>query len=249
MKKENPQAKSIDQKEIAKFTAMAEEWWSPTGKFKPLHQFNPQRIMYIRQKISKHFNLPFQTQKPLEGLKVLDIGCGGGLLSEPIKRLGATVTAIDASEKNIEIAKIHAKQENLDIDYRAISAEEIAKSSAQYDIILNMEVLEHVACRQSFLESCYTLLQPKGIMFFATLNRTPQSFALAIIGAEYILKWLPVGTHNWHKFITPKELQKDLENIGFEKQDLIGVVYKILSGVWEASPNISVNYMGFCTKK
>ena len=210
---------TINKDEINKFTKMADEWWDINGKFKPLHMFNPIRIEYILDIASKHFNFKINNQKSLNGLKILDIGCGGGLISEPMTRLGAEVTGIDASAKNIEIAKLHAKKNNLKINYLNTEPEKLNLKN-EFDIILNLEVVEHVENLNLYLESCQKLLKPKGLMFTATLNKTLTSFIKAIIGAEYILRWLPIGTHDWNKFIKPNELEKKLLDLNFSTVNL-----------------------------
>ena len=198
---------TIDPLEKEKFSKMAEEWWDPTGKFKALHKFNPKRIEFIRDKLVEHFSIESDLENPFANLDILDIGCGGGLLSEPMSRLGANVTGIDIVDKNINVAKTHSEEQNLEIDYKITTAEELALGKKKFDVILNMEVIEHVADLNLFIESCEKLLKKNGLLFFATLNRNILSFGLAIVGAEYILGWLPKGTHNWKKFITPEELK------------------------------------------
>lgn len=227
---------SIDQTEIDRFSAMAAEWWDPDGKFKPLHALNPSRIAYIREQTASRFN-------QLEGLSVLDIGCGGGLLCEPMARLGANVTGLDPSEKNIAIATTHADEQGLEINYVNAAAEDLAAKGEQFDLVLNMEVLEHVADIDIFLEACAKLIKPGGLMICATLNRTLKSFALAIVGAEYILRWLPAGTHQWERFVTPEELRDALERQNLEATDVAGVSYNPLSGEWSLSKDIAVNYL------
>jgi 2-polyprenyl-6-hydroxyphenyl methylase/3-demethylubiquinone-9 3-methyltransferase len=232
---------TINKKEIEKFSKIAEEWWNPNGKFKPLHKFNPIRISYIKENIIKTFKLNHE-KTPLKNIKILDIGCGGGLLSEPICRLGAKVTGIDASEKNIEIAKLHAKKNNLKINYVCTSPEKLQIKS-HFDVILNMEIVEHVENVNFFLESCSKLLKKNGIMFVATLNKTLKSYIFAIVGAEYVLRWLPVGTHEWEKFVKPEDLisiQKD-NNLIVEKVD--GMKFNILTDKWKVSDDKSVNYI------
>lgn len=236
-------AQSIDENEVAKFSAMAEEWWDLNGKFKPLHKFNPVRIGYVRDNVKSHFN-----REDCEGLTLLDIGCGGGLLSEPMARLGMEVTAIDASEKNIKIASLHAEKSGLKIDYRCTSAEELAATDAQFDVVLNMEVIEHVASVESFLKASCGLVKPNGIMILATLNRTMKSYALAIVGAEYVLKWLPKGTHDWNKFLKPSEIEPHLRNNGMNLQRIQGVFYNPLLDKWSLSEDIDVNYMMLVNK-
>ncbi len=236
------QAKSIDELEVAKFSAMADQWWDTSGKFKPLHKFNPIRIKYIKDRVSDHFGIKGK-ENPFEGLKLLDIGCGGGLLSEPMARLGAKVTSIDAGYENIEVAKLHAQKMGLDIDYRCTSAEELAMQDQQFDVVLNMEVVEHVADVQSFLGASCALVKPGGLMIVATLNRTLKSYALAIIGAEYILNWLPKGTHTWEKFLKPSELESHLRMGGLKLKKIQGVTYNPINDDWKLSSDIGVNYM------
>ena len=232
---------TINKKEIEKFSRMAEEWWNPQGKFKPLHKFNPVRIKYIKENIIKSMNIRNKLQ-PLSKIKILDIGCGGGLLSEPMSRLGAEVTGIDASSKNISIAKIHAKKNNLKIKYICTSPEKL-KSSKKFDVILNMEIIEHVENVNFFLKSCSKHLRKNGLMFVATLNKTLKSYVFAIIGAEYILRWLPIGTHEWEKFVEPKDLVSSLKKINFSLENLDGVKFDILRDKWKLSSDKSVNYI------
>lgn len=233
---------TINKDEINKFTKMADEWWDINGKFKPLHMFNPVRIEYILDIASKHFNFKINNQKSLNGLKILDIGCGGGLISEPMTRLGAEVTGIDASAKNIEIAKLHAKKNNLKINYLNTEPEKLNLKN-EFDIILNLEVVEHVENLNLYLESCQKLLKPKGLMFTATLNKTLTSFIKAIIGAEYILRWLPIGTHDWNKFIKPNELEKKLLDLNFSTVNLTGLSFNPIFQEWKRSKDLSVNYI------
>ncbi|MEK9638158.1 MAG: bifunctional 2-polyprenyl-6-hydroxyphenol methylase/3-demethylubiquinol 3-O-methyltransferase UbiG [Pelagibacteraceae bacterium] len=233
---------TINKDEINKFTKMADEWWDINGKFKPLHMFNPIRIEYILDIASKHFNFKINNQKSLNGLKILDIGCGGGLISEPMTRLGAEVTGIDASAKNIEIAKLHAKKNNLKINYLNSEPEKLNLKN-EFDIILNLEVVEHVENLNLYLESCQKLLKPKGLMFTATLNKTLTSFIKAIIGAEYVLRWLPIGTHDWNKFIKPNELEKKLLDLNFSTVNLTGLSFNPIFQEWKRSKDLSVNYI------
>ena len=233
---------TINKDEINKFTKMADEWWDINGKFKPLHMFNPIRIEYILDIASKHFNFKINNQKSLNGLKILDIGCGGGLISEPMTRLGAEVTGIDASAKNIEIAKLHAKKNNLKINYLNSEPEKLNLKN-EFDIILNLEVVEHVENLNLYLESCQKLLKPKGLMFTATLNKTLTSFIKAIIGAEYILRWLPIGTHDWDKFVKPNELEKKLLDLNFSTVNLTGLSFNPIFQEWKRSKDLSVNYI------
>ena len=232
---------SINKKEIEKFSKIAEEWWNPNGKFKPLHNFNPIRIRYIKDNIIKDFNLK-TSGKPLKKINILDIGCGGGLLAEPMCRLGANVVGIDASKKNIEIAKFHAKKNKLKIDYKAASPETL-KTKKKFDVILNMEIVEHVDDIDFFIKESSKLLKKNGLMFVATLNKTLKSYAFAIIGAEYILKWLPIGTHDWEKFVKPDDLIKisKKNNLLTKKQD--GMKFNILDNSWKVSKDTSVNYI------
>tara|TARA_B100000767_G_scaffold273720_1_gene304698 strand:- start:2984 stop:3706 length:723 start_codon:yes stop_codon:yes gene_type:complete len=232
---------SINLKEIEKFSKIAEEWWNPNGKFKPLHKFNPIRISYIRENIVKSLKIK-QKKAPLKKIKILDIGCGGGLLSEPMCRLGADVTAIDASKKNISVAKLHAKKNHLKINYICTSPEKF-KTNKKFDVILNMEIIEHVEDVNFFLKSCSNLLKKNGIMFVATLNKTLKSYAFAIVGAEYILKWLPVGTHDWEKFIKPDELINILKRNNFRLDRLDGMKFNLVTDKWKISDDKSVNYI------
>ena len=232
---------TINKKEIEKFSKIAEEWWDPKGKFKPLHNFNPLRISYIKDNIIKSFNIQ-KKDKILSGVKILDIGCGGGLLCEPMSRLGAEVFGMDASEKNIEVAKIHAKKSNLNIKYFCSSPEKF-KSDLKFDVILNMEIVEHVEDVDLFLKSCTKFLKKNGIMFVATLNKTLKSYLFAIIGAEYILKWLPIGTHEWEKFVKPEELISITKKYDLTLNDLRGVKLNLLTNNWELSADKSVNYI------
>ena len=238
---------TINKAEIQKFSNLADEWWDVKGKFKPLHMFNPIRIEYIVEKIARHFDRNKKLSHPLNGLKILDIGCGGGLISEPMARLGAIVTGIDASEKNIKVAKTHCIKSNLKIDYKHKSPEQL-KDYETYDIILNLEIVEHVDNIELYLKSCNNLLKSGGLMFTATLNRTLTSYIKAIIGAEYLLRWLPIGTHDWNKFIKPEELEKILFDQKFKTVDLSGLVFNPISSKWRRSSNLSVNYI-VCSSK
>lgn len=239
-----PELNTVDPAEVAKFEAMAAEWWDPKGKFKPLHMLNPCRLDYITRQIAAEFNRDLGQDKPFEGLRILDIGCGGGLLSEPMARLGATVVGADAAERNIPVARVHAEQSGLTIDYRHTTAEAIAEAGEQFDAVLNMEVVEHVADPQEFLTVCQTLVKPGGIMICSTLNRNAKSFAAAIIGAEYVMRWLPKGTHEWNKFITPDELFAMLEKGGLSPVDRKGFVFNPITWNWSISDrDLSVNYV------
>ena len=233
---------TINKDEIEKFSKLADEWWDINGKFKPLHMFNPIRIEYITEQIKHHFKLGEKKISFLDGLNILDIGCGGGLISEPMSRLGAKITAIDASNKNIEVAKLHAKKNNLNINYLNIEPENL-KLKNEFDIILNLEVVEHVADLDLYLHSCFNLLKSKGIMFTATINRTLTSYVKAIVGAEYILRWLPIGTHDWNKFVKPEELEKKLTDLNFSINDVMGLDFNPISQEWKKTKNVSVNYI------
>ena len=235
---------TIDPAEIAKFEAMAAEWWDPNGKFRPLHMMNPVRLDYITRQIAAEFGRDLTVDRPLEGLRLLDIGCGGGLLSEPMARLGADVVGADAAERNIPVARVHAEQSGLTIDYRHTSAEALAAAGEQFDVVLNMEVVEHVADPQAYLTACHDLLKSGGLMLCSTINRNPKSFAMAIVGAEYIMRWLPKGTHEWSKFITPDELFKMIEIAGLRPVDRKGYVFNPISWGWSISDrDLSVNYV------
>jgi 2-polyprenyl-6-hydroxyphenyl methylase/3-demethylubiquinone-9 3-methyltransferase len=233
---------TVNQEEIQKFSKLADQWWDANGKFKPLHTFNPIRIKYIIDKCSSHFKLNKQENKTLSKLKILDIGCGGGLVCEPLTRLGAQVTGIDASYKNIEVAKIHAKKSNLKIKYLNASPEK-NKINEKFDVILNLEVVEHVDNLDLFLKSSSELLKKNGIMFIATINRTFESYIKALIGAEYVLRWLPIGTHDWQKFLKPEEIEKKFKQLNLDKTDLNGLKFNIFSNNWSLSSDCSVNYI------
>ena len=238
------QTNTIDPQEVEKFEAMASEWLDSDGKFKPLHMLNPTRLDYIVDQIAAEFTRDITANLPFTGLKILDIGCGGGLLSEPMARLGANVVGADAAERNIPVAKIHAQNSGLEIDYRHTSAEEIAKTSEKFDVVLNMEVIEHVADPLGFLTACKQLLKPNGLMLCSTINRNPKSYLMAIIGAEHVMRWLPKGTHDWNKFITPDELFDLLKNAGFTPVDRKGFVFNPLKWSWAISnQDLSVNYV------
>ena len=243
MKAAQPTSPSLDAEQVAKFSSLAAEWWDPHGKFAVLHKFNPVRLGYIRDHATARFGRDPNLPKPLAGLRLLDIGCGGGLLAEPMSRLGAEVVAIDPSATNIGTARVHAEEAGLAIDYQAVTAEDMAAAGETFDIVLNMEVIEHVIDPAAFVAVCGRLLKPGGLMFVATLNRTLKSFALAIIGAEYVLGWLPRGTHHWEKFITPEELKGFLEAAGLKPTDITGVIYNPLTGAWIRSQDTDVNYL------
>ena len=232
---------SVNKKEIDKFSKMANEWWDPDGKFKPLHKFNPIRIKYIKENIINNFKLKNKF-RPLSGINILDIGCGGGLLSEPMSRMGANVTGIDASDKNIKIAKLHSKKNKLKINYLCSSPEKL-KITKKFDVILNMEIVEHVEDIDFFLKSCSKLLKKNGLMFVATINKTLKSYIFAIVGAEYILRWLPIGTHEWEKFVKPEDLKKILMKYDLSLNKLEGMNFNIIKDEWRISRDLSVNYI------
>lgn len=235
---------TIDPAEIAKFEAMAAEWWDPNGKFKPLHMLNPCRLDYITNQIAAEFDRDLTAPNSFAGLRILDIGCGGGLLSEPMARLGATVVGADAAPRNIPVAQVHAAQSGLQIDYRHTTAEDMAAAGEQFDAVLNMEVVEHVSDPLAYLTACHDLLKPGGLMVCSTLNRNPKSYLMAIIGAEYVMRWLPKGTHEWSKFITPDELYDLLRRAGLQPVDRKGFVFDKLRWTWSISDrDLSVNYV------
>ena len=234
---------TIDRDEIAKFAAMADEWWDLAGKFRPLHKFNPVRLGYIRDWAIRHFGRDETTMRPLEGLRVLDIGCGGGLLTEPLTRLGARVTGIDAGARNIAVAKLHAERMGLEIDYRETTSEALAAAGATFDIVLNMEVVEHVSNVPLYMKSCADLVAPGGLLVSATINRTARALAFAKFAAEYVLRWLPAGTHDWNKFLTPDELEVLITRNGLRIVDRTGVVFHPLADEWRRSPDMGINYM------
>ena len=239
---------TVDALEVAKFEAMAEEWWDEQGKFKPLHMLNPTRLRYITEQIAAHFNRDLNKPSPFKGLRLLDIGCGGGLLSEPMARLGAEVVGADAAPKNIPVAQIHAKQSELTIDYRNTMAEALVDEGELFDVILNMEVIEHVASPQALLNACEALLNKDGLMLCSTINRSPKSYLVAIIGAERVMRWLPIGTHQWHKFIKPNELHHLIKTSGLKLVDKSGFVFNPILWRWSISAkDVSVNYvMAIC---
>jgi len=239
---------TIDEAEIAKFTAMAAEWWSPPGKFKPLHKFNPVRLTYIKEKVCETFDRDVKDPKAFRGLRFLDIGCGGGLLCEPMARLGAEVLGADASETNIEVAKIHAEQSGVEIDYRAMTSEALEADGEKFDVILNMEVVEHVADVNLFMSSCARMVKPGGLMFVATINRTAKANALAIFMAENVLRWLPKGTHQYEKLVRPEEIETPIVAEDMTVIDQTGVFYNPLTDRWNKSRDMDVNYMMLARK-
>lgn len=238
-----PQAASIDPAEVANFTAMAADWWNPAGKFRPLHQLGPVRLAYIRDRLIARFGLDSAARRPLAGLRLLDIGCGGGLIAEPMARLGATVVGVDAAEKNIGVARAHAAETGIEVDYRCTSAEALADAGEQFDAVLALEVVEHVADLDAFLEACSRMVRPGGLLVAATLNRTPLSWAAAIVAAEYVLRWLPRGTHDWCKFLKPHELARGLRDHGLTLADLRGMSFNPLRDSWRLSHDTSINYL------
>ncbi len=240
---------TVDQSEIDHFTSLAQEWWDPAGKFKPLHKFNPVRLAYIREKTCEHFQRNFRQAGALSGLRVLDIGCGGGLLSEPMAKMGANVVGADAGSTKIEVARLHAIQSGLDIDYRCTTAEELAQDGENFDIVLNMEVVEHVADVDLFMKACAQMVNPGGLMFVATINRTAKARALAIFMAEEVLRWLPRGTHQFDKLVKPSELELPLNQSGMQIIDRLGVFYNPFADRWQRSRDMDVNYMVLAEKK
>ena len=241
---------TIDPAEVAKFEAMAAEWWDPNGKFKPLHMLNPCRLDYITAQIAAEFERDLGHRAAFAGLRVLDIGCGGGLLSEPMARLGANVVGADAAPRNIPVAQVHAAQSGLDIDYRHTTAEEMAAAGEQFDVVLNMEVVEHVTDPLAYLTACQRLLRPGGLMLCSTINRNAKSYAMAILGAEYVMRWLPKGTHDWAKFITPDELYELLRQAGLDPVDRKGFVFNPVTWQWRLSDrDLSVNYVTASVKR
>jgi 2-polyprenyl-6-hydroxyphenyl methylase/3-demethylubiquinone-9 3-methyltransferase len=234
---------TIDTAEVDRFSALAAEWWNPNGKFRPLHKFNPVRLSYIRDQVAARFGRDPHAARPFEGLRFLDIGCGGGLLCEPMARLGAQVVGADASATNIEVAKLHAAESGVEIDYRATTAEDLADAGETFDVILNMEVVEHVADVPLYIARCAEMVRPDGIMVVATINRTLKALGLAIVGAEYVLRWLPRGTHEYGRLVRPEELEKALGDAGMRITDRTGVTYNPLADRWQRSKDMDVNYM------
>jgi 2-polyprenyl-6-hydroxyphenyl methylase/3-demethylubiquinone-9 3-methyltransferase len=237
------QAESVDPAEVAKFERMAAEWWDPDGKFKPLHKLNPVRLAYVCDRIRAHFGRDARAGKPFVGLRLLDIGCGGGLIAEPMARLGAEVVGADPAPGSVEAARVHAERGGLRIDYRAASAEDLVAAGESFDVVLALEVVEHVADRDAFLAACAALLRPGGIVVLATINRTPKAFALAIVGAEMLLRWLPRGTHRYDQLVRPSELQQSIERAGLTVIDRAGVSYDPFADRWRLSSDLDVNYM------
>jgi 2-polyprenyl-6-hydroxyphenyl methylase/3-demethylubiquinone-9 3-methyltransferase len=243
MQSSTPIQESVDPAEVAKFERMATEWWDPDGKFKPLHKLNPVRLAYVRDRICAHFGRDARAGKPFAGLRLLDIGCGGGLIAEPMARLGAEVVGADPAPDSVEAARAHAERSRLRIDYRAASAEDLVATGESFDVVLALEVVEHVADRDAFLAACAALLRPGGIVVLATINRTPKAFALAIVGAEMLLRWLPRGTHRYDQLVRPVELQKSVERAGLTVIDRAGVTYDPFADRWRLSSDLDVNYM------
>ena len=233
---------TVDIKEVEKFSKLANDWWNPSGKFKPLHLFNPARIKFIKEKLISHFDLNLNSVEPLKNIDLLDIGCGGGLLCEPLNRLGAEMTGIDASYNNVEVAKIHAEEMNLNIKYEHCSPENLNIKN-EFDVILNMEVVEHVSDVNKFINACSKLIKKNGIMFIATINKNLKSYFFAILGAEYILRWLPIGTHDWEKFLTPQDLEIITGKNNFSPDETVGMSYDLFSKKWSRSNDTSVNYI------
>ena len=234
---------TVDKTEIEKFSKLAKDWWNPKGKFRPLHLFNPARISFIKDKLISHFALNPNSEKPLQKLKILDIGCGGGLLCEPLNRLGATITGIDASNNNIEVAKLHAKEMNLNIEYICAAPENLDLKNNIYDAVLCMEVVEHLKDVNLFIANCSKLIKKNGIMFVATINKNLKSYIFAILGAEYVLRWLPIGTHNWDKFLTPQDLEIITSKNNFVNDEIVGMEFNLFSKKWSKSNDSSVNYI------
>lgn len=235
---------SIDPDEVEQFSRIADEWWDESGKFKPLHDINPVRIGYIKAQLCHHFGLNAASIRALEGLSLLDIGCGGGLICEPMARMGAAVTGADASERNIKTASLHAQQSALSIDYHATTAEALVEQGAQFDVVLALEIVEHVADVQAFIDSCCALVKPGGLLVMTTMNRTAKAYAMAIVGAEYILRWLPRGTHDWKKFVRPSEMAAGFERNGLRIADMTGMAFNPLSRTWSLkASDLDVNYL------
>jgi 2-polyprenyl-6-hydroxyphenyl methylase/3-demethylubiquinone-9 3-methyltransferase len=245
----NPRSASVDAREVEQFARLGDKWWDPKGPMAPLHKLNPVRIGYIRDQAAARFGRDIKKLDCLKGLRILDIGCGAGILSEPLARLGAEVVGIDPADENVDIAKAHAEESGVEVDYRATTAEELAAKNERFDIVLAMEVVEHVVDVPAFVETCTSMVKPSGLMVAATLNRTMKSFALAIVGAEYILRWLPRGTHQWDKFVTPDELEFALEAGGLDVIGERGVIYNLFADRWQLSSDMDVNYMVAAARK
>ncbi len=243
-----PLDRTIDSAEVERFARMAAEWWDADGKFRPLHRLNPVRVGYIRDQLCARFGRDAHADRPLRGLRVVDVGCGGGLIAEPLARLGASVTGIDASERNIEVARNHAAGQGLAIDYRFAAAADLVAARERFDAVLSLEVVEHVADRRGFLGDCCALVAPGGALFLATLNRTAKSYLLGIVAAEYVLRWLPAGTHDWNRFVRPSELAADLREAGFRLADLRGITYNLLSDRFALSQDVDVNYLALAVR-
>lgn len=239
---------TVDPAEIDKFRRMAEEWWDPNGKFRPLHRFNPVRLGFLKERLCRHFGRDASKPRPLQGLRILDVGCGGGLVAEPLARLGAAMTGLDATARNIEIARLHAAESGLAIDYRTGAAEELAAAGDSFDAVLGLEIVEHVASLEAFVAAAATLTRPGGLLVVATLNRTLKAFALAVVGAEYVLRWLPRGTHDWRKFVRPSELERAMRCTGLRLAELAGVTYNPLLDRWVLGADLDVNYLAVATR-
>jgi 2-polyprenyl-6-hydroxyphenyl methylase/3-demethylubiquinone-9 3-methyltransferase len=244
----NPASPSIDSDEVERFSALAEGWWDPKGSMAPLHRLNPARLGFLRQALATHFDRDPKSLRPFEGLRILDIGCGGGLISEPLARLGADVTGIDASEANVAVARAHSRSADLEIEYRYASAEELASAGQRFDAVLALEVVEHVADLDAFLQAAATLVRPGGGFIVSTLNRTPKSLLFAIVGAEYVMGWLPRGTHRWDRFLRPSELAAALRRQGLQMREIRGLVYDLLAGEWRIGRDLGVNYLAFAMR-
>jgi 2-polyprenyl-6-hydroxyphenyl methylase/3-demethylubiquinone-9 3-methyltransferase len=243
-----PRGTTVDPEDVARFSAMADEWWDPEGKFAPLHRFNPVRLAWLRERLCGRFDRDPRAMRPFEGLRFLDVGCGGGLISEPVARMGADVTGIDASERNVGTARAHAERTDVSVRYLATTAEELRAAGETFDAVLSLEVVEHVADVDLFLSSCCGMVREGGAMALATLNRTPKAFLMGIVGAEYVLRWLPRGTHRWSQFVRPSELARAVRNNGLDVAAMTGLAYDMLSGEWRLAKDVSVNYMMFATK-
>lgn len=244
----HPADANIDTRELEQFSALADKWWDTTGPFRMLHRIGPPRLRYIREAAIRHFSLEASARRPLVGLDCLDVGCGGGLVAEPLTRLGGNVTAIDPARKNIEAARLHADAAGLEIDYRASMAEHLAEETLTFDLVTCLEVIEHVPDQRAFVQTLSSLVRPGGLIVLSTISRTPKSYALAIVGAEYILGWLPRGTHDWTRFVTPPELQTLCNDAGFENFSARGLVYSLLRDSWQLSDDVDVNYMAAATR-